>query len=97
MGSHVLSQSIGCHGVVPEKLELFLVLSVGVISGVPHHLGEVALMFFHPHRTLSHGAEFLGLLDEYLSGHVLLTKGSGELIPGDVRGVLVGVTVAVPP
>jgi hypothetical protein len=80
-----------------EKPELFLLLDVGVICSVPHHLGEVALVLLHPHRTLSHGTEFLGLLDHHLPGHVLLTKCPGELLLGDVRWVLVGVRVVVPP
>jgi hypothetical protein len=57
----------------------------------------VVLILLYPHRTLSHGTEFLGLLDHHLPGHVLLTECPGELHQGDVRWVLVGVTVAVPP
>jgi hypothetical protein len=80
-----------------EKPELFLLLGIGVVCSVPHHLGEVALILLYPHRTLSHGTEFLGLLDHHLPGHVLLIKCPGELLPGDVCWVLVGVIEAVPP
>jgi hypothetical protein len=57
----------------------------------------VVLILLHPHCTLIHGTKFLGLLDHHLSGHVLLTECPGELLPGDVRRVLVGVTIAVQP
>jgi hypothetical protein len=41
----------------------------------------VALILLHPHCTLSHGTEFLGLLDHHLPGHVLLMECPSELLP----------------
>jgi hypothetical protein len=46
-----------------QELELLLLVSVGVVGGVPHHLHKVALLLLDPHRTLGHGAELLRLLD----------------------------------
>ena len=77
--------------------ELFLLIGVGVVGGVSHHLHEVALILFHVHGTLDHCAEILGLLDHHLLWHVLVAECLSELLPGDVSGVCVGVAVAVPP
>jgi hypothetical protein len=46
-----------------QEPEMLLLVGVGVIGGVPHHLHEVTLVLLDPHRTLGHGAEFLHLLD----------------------------------
>jgi hypothetical protein len=80
-----------------EKPELLLLLSVSVIWSIPHHLHEMALILLHSHRTLGHGTEVLGLLDENLLGHVLVTECLSKLIPSDVRQISVRVTVAVLP
>jgi hypothetical protein len=80
-----------------EELELFLLLGIGVIGGMPHNLGEATFVFLYPHHTLSHGTKFLGLLDDHLLGHMLFVKGPGELLPCDVSRVLVGITIAIPP
>jgi hypothetical protein len=47
-----------------QESELLLLVGVGVVRGVPHHLHEVTLLLLNPHRTLGHGAEFLRLLDQ---------------------------------
>jgi hypothetical protein len=47
-----------------QEPELLLLVGVGVVRGVPHHLHEVALILLDPHRTLGHGAELLRLLDQ---------------------------------
>jgi hypothetical protein len=65
-----------------QEPELLLV-GVGVVGGVPHHLHEVALVLLDPHRTLGHGAEFLHLLDQQLTGDVLLAERLAELQPSD--------------
>lgn len=43
-----------------KKPELFLLIGVGVIWSVPHHLGEVAFVLLYPHCALNHSAEHLG-------------------------------------
>ena len=70
-----------------EKPELLLLLSVSVIWGIPHHLHEVAFILLHSHRTLGHGTEVLGLLDENLLGHVLVAECLSKLISRDVRRI----------
>jgi hypothetical protein len=40
-----------------QQPELLLLVGVGVVGSVPHHLHEVALVLLDPHRTLSHGAK----------------------------------------
>jgi hypothetical protein len=50
-----------------QEPELLLLVSVGVMWGVPHHLHEVALVLLDPHRTLGHGAELLCLLEQQLT------------------------------
>ena len=77
--------------------ELFLLIGVGVVGGVSHHLHEVALILFHLHGTLDHCAEILSLLNHHLLRHVLVAECLCELLPGDVSGICVGVAVAVPP
>jgi hypothetical protein len=47
-----------------QESELLLLVGVGIVGGVPHHLHEVTLLLLDPHRTLGHGAEFLRLLDQ---------------------------------
>lgn len=90
---HNLANSVVQAAVKPE---LLLLISVGVIWGVPHHLYEMALILFNPHYILGHGMEVLGLLDENLAGHVLVTKSLCKFIPGDVHRVGVRITVVVP-
>jgi hypothetical protein len=51
-----------------QKLELPLLVGVGVVGAVPHHLHEVTLVLLDPHRTLCRGAELLRLLDQQLAG-----------------------------
>jgi hypothetical protein len=46
-----------------QEPELFLLVGVGVVESVPHHLHDVTLILLNPHRTLGHGAELLRLLD----------------------------------
>ena len=70
-----------------EKPELLLLFCVSVIWGVPHHLHEMAFILLHSHRTLGHGTEVLGLLDENLLGHVLVAECLSKLIPRDVRRI----------
>jgi hypothetical protein len=62
-----------------QELELLLLVGVGVVGGVPHHLHEVALVLLDPHRTLSHDVELLRLLDQQLAGQVLLAECFTEL------------------
>lgn len=76
--------------------ELFLHVSV-LIGGVPHHLGGVVFILLHPHDSLGHGAKLLGLLDEYLEGDVLIPECPGKLIPSDLSGVCMVITVTIPP
>jgi hypothetical protein len=57
----------------------------------------VTLILLDPHHTLGHGAEFLCLLDQQLTGEVLLAKRLTELQPGDECWVRVGGSVVVPP
>jgi hypothetical protein len=47
-----------------QEPELLVLVGVGVLGGVSHHLHEVALVLLDPHRTLSHGAKLLCLLDQ---------------------------------
>jgi hypothetical protein len=47
-----------------QKPELLLLVGVGVVGGVQHHLHEVTLIHHDPHRTLGHGAELMHLLDQ---------------------------------
>jgi hypothetical protein len=58
---------------------LFLLVGVGVVGGVLHQLHEVTLVLLNPHRTLGHGAELLRLLDQQLTGKVLLAERLAEL------------------
>jgi hypothetical protein len=81
----------------PMELELFLLIGVHVVGGTPHHLGEVALVFLHPHFFLVHDTKLLCLLDEHLAGDVLFPERLSELIPSDLSWACVGVAVAVPP
>jgi hypothetical protein len=57
-----------------QEPELLLLIGVCVVGGVPHHLHEVALVLLDPHCTLSHGAELQHLLDQQLTGEVLLAE-----------------------
>ena len=49
---------------VAMEPELLLLVGVHIVGCVPHHLGEVALIFLHPHGSLGHGAKLLRLLDD---------------------------------
>jgi hypothetical protein len=80
-----------------QELELLLLVGVGVVGGIPHHLHEVVLILLDPHRTLSHGAELLHLLDQQLTGQVFLAECLAKLQPGDECWVRVGGGVVVPP
>jgi hypothetical protein len=80
-----------------QEPDLLLLVGIGVVGGVPHHLHEVALVLLDPLRTLSHGAELLHLLDQQLAGQVLLAECLAELQPSDERWVRVGGSVVVPP
>jgi hypothetical protein len=80
-----------------QEPELLLLVGVGVVGGVPHHLHEVTLVLLDPHYTLGHGAELLRLLDQQLTGKVLLTERLAELQPSDESWVRVGGSVVVPP
>jgi hypothetical protein len=80
-----------------QEPELLLLVGVGVVGGVPHHLHEVALVLLDPHCTLGHGAELLRLLDQQLTEQVLLAERLAELQPSDERWVWVGGGVVVPP
>jgi hypothetical protein len=62
-----------------QEPELLLLVGVGVVGGVPHHLHEVVLVLLDPHCTLRHGAELLHLLDQQFAGQVLLTERLAEL------------------
>jgi hypothetical protein len=57
----------------------------------------VTLVLLDPHCTLGHGAELLGLLDQQLTGKVLLAECLVELQLGDESWVRVGGSVVVPP
>ena len=60
-----------------------IILKVGVLMDLLQSLGDVAkLLHLHVHCAFR---------------HVLLMKGLSELLPGDVGGVRVSVTEAVPP
>jgi hypothetical protein len=80
-----------------QKPELLLLVGVGVIRGVSHHLHEVMLVLLDPHRTLGHGAELLRLLDQQLAGQVLIVEFPAELQPVDECWVRVAGGVVVPP
>jgi hypothetical protein len=86
------SQCDGCHGVGRGGTR-----TTSSTWCWCHRQRTSAFVLLHPHSSLSHGMELLGLLDEHLLGHVLLMKCPSELIPSDVRRVLVGVTVVVRP
>jgi hypothetical protein len=62
-----------------QEPELLLLVGVGVVRGILHHLHEVALILLDPRRTLSHGAELLHLLDQQLVKQVLLAERLAEL------------------
>ena len=79
------------------KPELLLLIGVHILEGISHHLGEVAFILLNLHRSLGHGAKLLSLLNEKLSGHVMVTKRPGKLLPSDARWVGMRVTVTVPP
>jgi hypothetical protein len=66
-----------------QKPELLLLVVVGVVRGIVHHLHEVALVLLHPHRTQHHGMEDLSLLDHQLAGQVPLMEHFAELQPSD--------------
>ena len=83
---HRLAYSVVQAAVKPELLLLF---GVSIIWAAPHHLHEMAFILFHSHCTLGHGMEVLGLLNENLLGHVLVTKSLRKLIPSDVSRVCV--------
>jgi hypothetical protein len=80
-----------------QKPELLLLVSVGVVGGVAHHLHEVVIILLHPHRTLRQGAKLLSLLDHQLAGQVLLAERLAELQPGDESWDRVVGEVVVPP
>jgi hypothetical protein len=63
-----------------QEPELLLLVGVGVVGGVPHHLHEVTLVLLDPHRTLGHGAEFLRLL-EPAAPRGSTTRGTPRRIP----------------
>ena len=87
-GKLTSSDNLAKHVVqAAEKLELLFLLSVSVIWGIPHHLHEMAFILLHSHRTLGHGTEVLGLLDENLLRHVLVVECLSKLIPRDVRRI----------
>jgi hypothetical protein len=62
-----------------QELELLLLVGVGVVGGVPHRLPEVTLVLLDPHCTLGHSAELLRLLDQQLTGKVLLAERLAEI------------------
>jgi hypothetical protein len=62
-----------------QESELLLV-SVGVVGGVPHHLHEVALVLLDPHLGRT---ELLRLLDQQLTRQELLVERLVELQQGD--------------
>jgi hypothetical protein len=62
-----------------QEPELLLLVGVGVVGGVPHHLHDVVLVLLDPHCTLGHGAELLRLLDQQLTRQVLLAERLVEL------------------
>jgi hypothetical protein len=43
--------------------ELLLVVRLGVILSISHHLHKVSLILYHYHVALNHGAKLLRLLD----------------------------------
>jgi hypothetical protein len=66
-----------------QEPELLLLVGVGVVGGVVHHLHELALVLLHSHRTLHHGTVLLSLLDHQLAGQALLAEHLAEILPSD--------------
>jgi hypothetical protein len=78
-------------------VHLGFLLSDALPRCIPHHAGEAGGVLLDPLRTLGDVTELVRLGVHGTLRNVVLTELRGELIPRDVRGVVVGVAVAVPP
>ena len=78
-----------------EEVHLLL-LGVYLTRSLPHHASDAVVVFLDLLGSLGNVEELFHFGIHHTLGHMVLTEGFGELLPCDVRGVSVGVTVAVP-
>ena len=79
-----------------EELHLLL-LRVCLTRSVPHHASEAVGVLLDLLGSLRNVVEFFHFGIHHALRHVVLAEGFGELLPRDVRGVSMGVIVAIPP
>jgi hypothetical protein len=79
-----------------EKHILLLLVGADVDGGIPRQLNELVQVLIHRHIPLIHIGVFIHEL-EGVVGHVVSSKTSLQLIPGDSLDVGVGVVVSLPP